>query len=212
MIRILIADDHAMIRHGIKGFLGSANGIRIVAEACDGWEVLRFLREGSYDMLLLDLSMPGPSGIELVKRAHQTAPRLPILVYSMHDESQIVGRAIRAGAAGYLSKSVDPDMLQSAVRRIATGGRFIEPTLASQMVFDGVEANGDEAPHMRLSDREYDIFLRLARGQIISEIARALNLSPNTVSTHKSRLLRKLGLKSVSDLVRYAIEHDLMAS
>ena len=205
MIRVLVADDHAIVRQCLCRTLALAPDLLVAGEAKDGWEVIEQVRNHSFDLLLLDMNIPGPSGVELIKRVRMEAPQLPVLVLSMHDESRLVGRAIRAGAGGYLTKDSELETLLAAVRKVAAGSHAIDPVLASRIVFE----SGD-VPHGNLTEREYEVFLMLARGQSVKSIAAALHLSPKTVSTHKCRLLPKLGAQSVSDLVRYALRHGLL--
>jgi DNA-binding NarL/FixJ family response regulator len=209
MIRILIADDHAVVRQGLRQLLSLAPEFVVAGEARNGWEVIDRVRQGELDLLLLDMTMPGPSGVDLVKRVQDEAPRLPILVLSMHGESQVAGRALKAGAAGYLTKDCEPEELLGAIRQVAGGGRYIAPDLASRLVFESIAEPG-ATPEKLLSEREYQIFLMLARGRGINDIAEDLHLSAKTVSTHKFRLMQKLGLDSISQLVRLALSHNLL--
>ncbi len=209
MIRILIADDHAVVRHGLRQVLALAPELELAGEAKNGWEVIERVRQGDLDLLLLDMTMPGPSGVDLVKRVREEVPRLPILVLSMHGESQIAGRAIKAGAAGYLTKDSEPETLIAGIRKVASGGNYIDPSLAARMVFDVMPVE-TETPHKTLSDREYQIFLMLVAGRGVNDIAQELSLSAKTISTHKFRLMQKLRMDNVSDLVRYALKHQLV--
>lgn len=209
MIRILIADDHAVVRQGVRQMLSLAPEFEVVDEAKNGWEVIDRIRLGGLDLLLLDMTMPGPSGVELVKRVQDEAPRLPILILTMHGDSPIAARALKAGAAGYLTKDSEPELLIAAVRQVAAGGRYIAPELASRLVFDNIAAP-EETPRKKLSEREYQVFLMLARGRGINDIAEELHLSAKTVSTHKFRLMQKLGLDTISELVRLALNHNLL--
>ncbi|OYY95211.1 MAG: DNA-binding response regulator [Hydrogenophilales bacterium 28-61-23] len=208
MIRILIADDHAIVRQGLRQVLALAPELELVGEAKDGWEVIEQVRAGDLSLLLLDMTMPGPSGVELIKRVREEAPRLPILVLSMHGESQIAGRAIKAGASGYLTKDSEPETLIAAIRQVANGGNYIEPAVAARLLFEA-KPDVTEQPHLTLSDREYQIFLLLVAGRGVNDIGEELHLSAKTVSTHKLRLMQKLGVDNLSDLVRYALKHDL---
>ncbi|MBU2641435.1 MAG: response regulator transcription factor [Gammaproteobacteria bacterium] len=208
MIRILIGDDHAIVRQGLRQVLALMPELEVVAEAKNGWEVIEHVRTHAPNLLLLDMNMPGPSGVELIKRIREEAPRLPILVLSMHGESQIAGRAIKAGAAGYLTKDSEPETLIHAIRQVASGAHYIEPAVAERLLFQPSPTDTAE-PHTALSDREYQVFLMLVQGRGVMEIAEALHLSAKTVSTHKARLLKKMGLDNLSDLVRYALKHDL---
>lgn len=208
MIRLLIADDHAVVRQGVRQMLALDPGLHVVDEATNGWEVIEKTRAGGFDLLLMDMTMPGPNGVELVKRVRDEAPDLPILVFTMHGESQIASRALKAGAAGYLTKDIDPPALLAAVRKVAAGGRYLDPAIAEKLVFEG-GLNSDEAPHERLSDREFQIFQALVEGHTVNDIAERLHLSAKTVSTHKTRIQQKLNLATTADLVRYAISHGL---
>ena len=209
MIRILIADDHTLMRDGLKQILATAGDMVVAGEASDGFETLDKVRSGEWDLLLLDMSMPGRSGIDLIKQIKIEKPRLPILVLSMHKESEYAVRSIRAGAAGYLCKDSASQQLLNAIRAVAAGGRFISPEVAADLAF-GLILRDDRPPHTLLSDREFLIFCKLAAGDAIGEIAHRLNLSVKTVSTYKTRLLQKMQMSSVADLVRYGLEHDLL--
>jgi len=208
MIRVLIADDHAIVRQGLRQVLALAPELELIGEAKDGWETIEQVRAGGLDLLLLDLNMPGPNGVELIKRVREAVPRLPILVLSMHGESQIARRAIKAGASGYLTKDSEPETLIAAIRQVAGGAHYIEPAVAERLLFDA-HASDTELPHLALSDREFQIFLLLVAGRGVNDIGEALHLSAKTVSTHKFRLMQKLGVDNLSDLVRYALKHEL---
>lgn len=208
MIRILIADDHAIVRQGLRLVLSLAPELELAGEAKDGWEVIQLVRTRDLNLLLLDMNMPGPNGVELIKRVREDAPQLPILVLSMHGESQIAGRAIKAGAAGYLTKDSEPETLIAAIRQVAGGAHYIEPAVAARLLFDA-KPDDTEQPHLALSDREYQIFLLLVQGRGVNEIGEELHLSAKTVSTHKFRLMQKLGVDNLSDLVRYALKFRL---
>jgi DNA-binding NarL/FixJ family response regulator len=209
MIRLLVADDHAIVRKGIKQLFQLGQDIAIVAEATNGREVLEKLRENDVDVLVLDLSMPGISGMDLISRIRAHGDRPYILVLSMHDELQIARRALKAGANGYLTKDSEPEILLEAVRKVAAGGRYLDPTLAQELAFSDHDS-GEQAQHEQLSDREFHILSLLARGKSINEIADELIISNKTVSTHKARLMRKMDFHSNAELVRYALEHDLL--
>lgn len=207
MIRVLIADDHAIVRGGLKQIVGTTADIVVAGEAAQGSEVLDRLRAESVDLLLLDMSMPGVSGIDLIRRIRAERPTLPVLVLTIHNEAQVVSRALRAGASGYVTKDSDPDVLLAAIRKLASGGRFLDPRLVDAMVF---ETHSDDArPHEILSDREFQVLQMLAAGKSINEVAGTLVLSAKTISTHKMRLMQKLGLASNAELIRYAIRHGL---
>jgi len=208
MIRVLLADDHTLVREGLKQLLGSAVDIRVTGEAANGDEALALARTDEFDLAVLDMSMPGLAGIELIKRVRQERPKLPILVLSMHGEQQYAARALKAGAAGYLTKDAAASQLVSAIRKIAAGGVHISETAAAQLVAAG--RAGDRPLHARLSDREFEVFRRLAAGEGLGDIAERLHLSVKTVSTHKTRILQKMDMTSAAELVRYAVEHKLL--
>ena len=208
-IEVLVADDHAIIRDGLKKILADTGDMVVAGEAANGNAALEKVRERDWDLVVLDMSMPGRSGLELIKLMRGERPRLPILVFSMHQEEQFAVRAIRAGASGYLSKEGDSDMLLPAMRKVAAGGAFVSDKVAQLLATD-VSRGSDSAPHTLLSDREYGIFSRIVRGASLTEIADELCLSIKTVSTHKSHILGKMNLAGQVDLVRYAIEHNLL--
>ena len=209
MINILIADDHTIMREGLKQILAASSDVVVGGEACDGFQALEMIRGANWDMLLLDMSMPGRSGVELIKQIKAEKPQLPILILSMHKEDEYAVRTIRAGAAGYLCKDSASQQLLSAIRKVAAGGRFISPEMASVLAF-GLILHDDCLPHSLLSDRELQIFRLIAAGGGGTEIAQQLNLSAKTVSTYKTRILQKMQLSSVADLTRYAIKHELL--
>jgi DNA-binding NarL/FixJ family response regulator len=209
MIRILLADDHTLIRDGLKQIFADTDDLLVAGEAASGHEVLARVREAEWDILLLDLSMPGRSGLELVKQIKSEKPRLPILVLSMHDAEQYALRAMRAGAAGYLTKDSDVPHLIEVVRKIARGGVFVSPAVAEQMAREIMPGTAG-LPHTLLSDREYQVFSMIASGSGIGEIALELSLSVKTVSTHKTRIMQKMNLANQTELVRYALHHKLL--
>lgn len=208
MIRIVLADDHAIVREGLKRIVSDAREFEVAGEAADGNEVLRLVRERDFDVLVLDLSMPGRSGMELIRMVKAEKPRLRILVLSMHQESQYAVRAIKSGASGYLTKESAPAQLEQAIRRIAGGGAYITAEVAEQLAL-GAMPGSEGPPHESLTDREFEVFRLLVEGVAVSEIAARLHLSVKTVSTHKSNLMHKLGLANQSELVRYAMKHGL---
>ena len=208
MIRVLLADDHTLVREGLKQLLGAAAGIEVAGEAANGDEALALVKANDYDLAVLDLSMPGLAGTDLVKRVKLEKPKLRILVLSMHGEQQYAARALKAGASGYLTKDCAPAQLVGAIRKIAAGGVHISEAAAAQLV--GTPASGDSPPHALLSDREFEVFRQLVAGQGLSEIAGKLHLSVKTVSTHKTRILQKMAMDSTAELVRYAVERKLL--
>lgn len=209
MIRIIIADDHAIVRGGLKQIFAMTSDIVVVSEAAQSSEVLEQWRQIPCELLLLDLTMPGVSGVDLICRLHDEKPDLPILVLSMHNEGQIVARTLRAGAAGYVTKDSEPEILLAAVRKVAAGGKYIDPSLVESMIFN--TAGSSDLPHDSLSERELQVLKMVAAGGPLGEIAERLHLSPKTVSTHKMRLMQKLGIDNNADLVRYATRHGLVS-
>src|SRR5688500_3115876 len=209
VIRIVLADDHTIVREGLKGLLVAAGDMEVVGEASDGGQVMERVRGLDFDLLLLDMSMPGRSGIELIRQVRAEKPKLKVLILSMHEESQYAVRAIRAGASGYLTKESASRQLVDAIRKVASGGAFISAEVAQQLALGAMpDARGE--PHEALSDREFQVFLLIAGGKSVSDIAAQLNLSVKTVSTHKSNLMQKMGLSTTTELVRYALSHRLL--
>jgi len=209
MIKVLVADDHAIVRDGLKQILARTEDMVAAGEAKDGHEVIKLVREQQWDVLLLDMSMPGRSGLELIKQVKSENPKLPILVLSMHQEREYATRVIRAGASGYLNKDSASESLVAAIRKVAGGGMFISSAAAESLAVDLMRGS-DVLPHTRLSDREFQVFRMIAQGKTVSEIARELSLSVKTVSTHKTHLMEKMHLANQAELVRYAIEHRLL--
>jgi len=209
MIRIVIADDHTIVREGLKQLLAAAQDLSVVGEAQDAHEVLERVRGIEFDLLLLDISMPGRSGTELIKQVHMEKPKLRVLVLSMHEEEQYAVRAIKAGAAGYLTKDSASSQLVSAIRKVAAGGAFITESVAQQLAL-GAMPKSDGPPHTALSDREFQVFRELVSGKAVSEIADELSLSVKTVSTHKARIMQKMNMSNPAELIRYAINHRLV--
>ncbi|MGZ8153756.1 MAG: response regulator [Burkholderiales bacterium] len=209
MIRVLLADDHAIVRQGLKEILEATGDIVVAAEATNGQEALARVRDTEIDVAVLDLSMPGRSGVELLKLIKAERPKLRLLVLSMHSEEQYAVRAVRAGAAGYLTKESAADELVAAIRRIAGGGAYISPETAERLVLE-TNTGTEGPPHTQLSNREYEVFRALVAGKSVTDIAANLNLSVKTISTHKSRILEKMGLSSQTALVRYALKHNLV--
>ena len=209
MIRIVLADDHTIVREGLKQILSAATDFEVVGEARDGHEAILRVRELDFDVLLMDMSMPGKGGIDLIKQVHAEKPRLRVLVLSMHEERQYAVRAIRAGASGYLTKESASTQLVEAIRKVAGGGAFISAEVAQQLALGAMP--GAQGPlHGTLSDREYQVFLLLAAGKGVSDIAAGLNLSVKTVSTHKANILQKMNMTTAGELIRYALAHKLV--
>lgn len=209
MIRILIADDHAIVREGLKQILAGREDLGVAGEASSFDEVLTKTREASFDVVVLDLALGDRSGLELLKHLKAEHPGLPILILSMHAEEQYAARLLKAGAAGYLTKGSAPKQLIEAVLRVAAGGRYISQAMSERLVFDLAE-HANPVPHERLSDREFQVFELLAVGKGLTEIAMELNLSVKTISTHRARILTKMDLRNNADLIHYAIRHGLL--
>ncbi|EST17574.1 MULTISPECIES: response regulator transcription factor [Pseudomonas] len=209
MIRVLVAEDHTIVREGIKQLIGLAKDMQVVGEAANGEHLLDSLRHTRCDVVLLDISMPGVSGLEAIPRIRALHDAPAILMLSMHDEAQMAARALKAGAAGYATKDSDPALLLAAIRRVAGGGRYIDPALADRMVFE-VGLTESRPLHTLLSEREFSVFERLAQGANVNDIAQQLALSSKTISTHKARLMQKLKVNSLAELVKYAMEHKLI--
>ena len=204
MIRMLIADDHTIMREGLKQLFTLVPDVQVVAEAESGTQLIELLRQVEIDLLLLDMNMPGISGEILIARLHTQYPGLPILVLSMHNEIHIAQRALRAGALGYLTKDRDPETLLAAMRRVVSGQRYLDPALAEQIA---LQSSGlkQQTYVESLSDREFQILRLLAHGMSVNQIAEQLVISNKTVSTHKTRLMEKMGFNSTADIVRFAM-------
>ena len=209
MIRVVIADDHQILREGLRQLLQAAGDLAVVGEAADGHAVLQQVRALDFDVLLLDMSMPGKSGVELIRQVKAEKPRLRILVLSMHEEYQYAVRAIRSGASGYLTKESATSQLVAAIRKVAGGGAFISAEVAERLAQDAMP-HAEGPRHVALSDREYQVFRLLVSGRSVSEITADLHLSAKTVSTHKARLMEKLDVGNNADLVHYAVRHRLI--
>jgi DNA-binding NarL/FixJ family response regulator len=209
VIRILIADDHTIVREGLVQLLDEVADFTIAGIAANGHEVLAQVRNGGFDMVLLDLNMPGPHGIELITQLKAETPVLHVLVLSMHNEEQFAVRALQAGAAGYLTKQSAVDELVAAMRAVIAGNTYISSAVAQAMVMDMIRSRL-ATPPSELSQREFSVLVMIGRGRALNEIADSLHLSPKTVSTYKARVLEKLGLANTADLVRYAIDHRLL--
>jgi len=210
MIKILVADDHAIVREGLKQILADIPDIVVADEASSGQEVLKKASEHDYDLVLLDITMPDISGLDILKELKSKRPEFHILVLSIHPEEQYAVRALRAGASGYLTKESAPDELITAIRKTSLGGKYISSSLAEKLAFD-LETGGAEKPlHQALSDREYQVMCMIASGKTVKEIAEELLLSIKTISTYRSRVLQKMQLKNNAELTRYAILNRLV--
>ena len=208
-IHVLIADDHAIVRQGLKQILSETTDLIIAGEADDGIEAIRLARNLRWDVFLLDISMPSRNGIDTLKQLRKEFPRQPVLILSMHAEEQYAVRAIKSGAAGYLTKQSAPELLVTAIRQVASGKKFISPTLAEQLAA-AISDDGDKLPHERVTDREYQVLVRIALGRTLTQIADELNLSVKTVSEYRKRLLDKMRLDTTAELIRYGLEHGLV--
>ncbi|MFZ2267266.1 MAG: response regulator transcription factor [Azonexus sp.] len=208
MIRLLLADDHALVREGLKQLFALTADLEVAAEASNGGQVLDILRNGQFSIVVLDMTMPGICGPDLIQRIRAGDNPPPILVLSMHNEPQIARRALASGAAGYLTKDSDPETLLAAIRKVAAGGRFLGPALAEALAFETTGSPGNS--HEQLTDREFQILNLLAHGHSVNKIADQLAISAKTVSTHKARLMEKMGFASNADIVRYAISQGLV--
>ncbi len=209
MIKIVIADDHTLVREGLRRVVGEVDDIEVIGEAINGREVLEWVRKDNFDVLLLDLSMPDHSGVEFIKRLKIESPKLVTLVLTMHEEEQYAVRSIRAGAAGYLTKESASKELITAIRRVASGRLYINASVAEMLALDTMGTH-DGLPHKSLSDREFEVFQMMVHGRSITDIANQLYLSVKTVSTHKARILQKMNMQSIAELVRYAIVNGLL--
>ena len=208
MIRVLIADDHPVVRQGLRQIVAAAPGMAPAGEACDGNEVLEKVRRDRYDVLVLDITMPGLSGLDLLKQLKAEQPQLPVVMLTLHSEEQYAVRFLRAGAAGYLTKDSPPAELIEAIRRAAKGGRYVSSALAERLALR-LDAPADTPLHSTLSDREFQVLCLLAEGRTVTDAAQHLALSVKTVSTHRARVLKKMHMSTTAELIRYAIEHQL---
>jgi DNA-binding NarL/FixJ family response regulator len=209
VIEVLIVDDHDIVREGVKQIVAETTDIKVGGEARSGGEALAEVRRKKWDVVILDLNLPDRSGMEVLSQLRMLAPHIPVLVFTMHQQSSYATRALKAGAAGYVSKDSARAHLAAAIRKVARGERFITPELAESVAFGVVDDSG-ETLHERLSDREFQILCLIAAGKPPRDIAAELNLSVRTVGTHRARLLAKMGLKNNAQLVQYAIEHHLL--
>lgn len=210
MIKIYIADDHGIVREGIRSLVASEPDMEVVGEAPDGDVALAELPKRQPTVLLMEMAIPGCAGLQLIEMVRRQMPQIQVLVLSMHREEHYATRAIRAGARGFISKTRPPGEILQALRQVAQGELYITAELAHKLAREALTGEPDDQPHTRLTKREYEVFMSLAQGQTVGEIASLLHLSSKTVSTHKSRLMDKLGVNSLSGLVRYALANDLI--
>lgn len=209
MIRIVTADDHAVVRRGIREIVSSEPDMEVVAEVATAQELLDVVQKRACDAVLLDITLPGRSGLEVLKELKQGPSKLPVLILTMHAEEQFGIRTLKAGAAGYLNKESAPDELVKAIRKVVAGGRYLTPALAEALAVDVVTPS-DRPLHHSLSNREDEVFRLLAAGKTVTDVGRQLALSVKTVSTHRTRILKKLRLTTTAALIRYAIQNRLV--
>lgn len=208
MIRLLIADDHPIVREGLKRIVAECPDMKLVGEAVDGEEAIAGCCKAKVDVVLLDVSMPGPGFLETMRCLRNDHPDVRVLVLSVHSEDQYAVRALRLGASGYLTKDHSPTELAGAIRRAYRGGKYVTESLAERLAFE-LETDRELQPHAMLSDREYQVLCKLGAGTSVKDTAAELGLSPKTVSTYRSRVLAKMKLKSNADLIRYVMRHGL---
>ncbi|HEV7387346.1 MAG TPA: response regulator transcription factor [Gemmatimonadaceae bacterium] len=209
MIRVAIADDHPIVREGLRRIVSDDSGITVAGEASSAVELFRLLAAAPADVVLLDVSMPGPTFIETLKDLRREHPSVKVLVISAHPEDQWAMRSLQAGASGYLTKDHSPEQLVHAIRRVARGGKFVSETMAERLA-GMMDGGRTRAPHELLSDREFEVLRALGSGMMVKDVASQLRLSAKTVSTYRTRLLEKMGLETKADLVRYVVTHDLL--
>jgi DNA-binding NarL/FixJ family response regulator len=209
-IRVLIADDHSIVRQGLKQILSDTDDLIVAGEAANGVVVMQMVRDGNWDVVLMDVSMPDRNGIDAIKMIKKEYPRLPVLVLSMHPEEHYAVRALKAGAAGYLTKQSAPDLLVSAIRQVASGKKYVSAAVAEELA-NAILEDDDERPlHEKLSDREYQTLVMISSGKTPTQIADELNLSVKTVSVYRARLLEKMRMKNNAELTHYGLKHGLV--
>lgn len=209
MIKVLVVDDHAVVRRGVLQILAEAPDMRVVGEASTGQEALRLVQDSAYNVMLLDLALPDGSGLEVLKQLRRLKSELRVLILSVYPEEQYAIRVLKMGAAGYLTKDSAPDELITAVRKVAQGGKYVTQSLAERLA-DKLGLDTEEIPHELLSDREYQVMCLLAAGKTITDIALELSVSPKTASTYRTRILEKLNLQNTAEIMRYAIQRGLV--
>jgi len=207
-IKIIIADDHPLFRRGLKHALEETNDIQVIGESSNGEDLLSLIKDCIPEIILLDISMPGKSGLDLLKQLKSEYPKLPILILSVYPEEQYAIRFLKAGASGYLTKESAAEKLAEAIRKIVGGGKYASPEVIEKLAFDF--SNSDKAPHETLSDREFQVFGMISIGKSLTEIGVELSLSVKTISTHRTRILEKMKMKKNAELIRYAITRNLL--
>ncbi|MCX8016952.1 MAG: response regulator transcription factor [Rhodocyclaceae bacterium] len=208
-IRVLIADDHAIVRQGFKQIFSETEDLEVTGEADDGAEALQLARQKEWDVFLLDVTMPNRNGIDTLKQLKKEFPKLPVLILSMHPEEQYAVRAIKAGASGYLTKQSAPEQLVTAIRQVARGKKYVSPAVAEQLA-NAISTDSEKPLHELLTDREFQVFKLIAAGKPLTQIAEELNLAVATISTFRTRIIEKTGLKSNAEIIRYGLEHSLV--
>lgn len=209
-MRVLITDDHAVVRRGLEQILADAYEDIVFGEATNAEQAIELVEHGDWDVVILDISMPGRSGLDALKEIKKLRPAIPVLILSIHPEDQYARRVLKAGASGYMTKESAPEELVNAINKVVSGGKYVSAALAEKLAVDLEIDDTGMLPHKRLSDREYEVLLLIASGHTISEIADKLALSVKTISTYRTRILEKTNLKSNADLVRYAIQNGLV--
>lgn len=210
MIKILIADDHAIVRQGLKQTVADQPDMEVAGEARNAQETLKLVREAQFDVVMLDITMPGRSGLEVLKELKSELPKLPVLILSMHSEEQFAVRALKAGAAGYITKQSAPKELIKAIRKVHRGGKYVSPSITETLAF-ALGIDEEKAAHEKLSDREYQVMCMIAAGRTLKEIADELSLSEKTIGTYRVRVLEKMNMKRNAELIRYAVQNELVS-
>jgi len=209
VIKVLIADDHNVVRQGLKNIIDQQSDMKVSGEAASAHELLEKVRKQPWDVVILDVTMPGKSGLDALKELKIEKPKLPVLILSMHPEDQYATRVLKAGASGYMTKETAGEELVQAIRKVVNGGKYISPSLAEKLAFH-LEAPTDKDPHEMLSDREYQVLCMIASGKTVNEIGKMLSLSVKTVSTYRARILEKMNLKNNAALIHYALHNKLV--
>lgn len=208
-IKILVVDDHSIVRQGLKQILADSQSLVVAGEASTGQEALQKIRSSNFDMVIMDISLPDRSGLDMLEQIKMIAPKLPVLILSMHAEEQYATRAFKSGASGYLTKESASEQLVIAINKVAQGGKYISPSLAEKLVFELVK-DSEKALHENLSDRELQVLCLLASGKTLTDISQTLHVSVKTVSTYRTRILEKMGMHNNAELIRYALENKLV--
>ena len=209
MIKVLIADDHPVVRRGLREILSAPPDMTVAGEAQNACEALELVRTGRWDVVILDIKMPGKSGLEALKQLKSERPGLPVLVLSVYPEEQYAVRVLRAGADGYMNKEAAPEQLVEAVRKVVSGGKYVSASVAETLVCNLTGQTADP-PHSKLTDREFEVLCRMGEGKAVGQIAKDLHLSPKTISTYRARVLDKMAMKSTAEMIHYAITHGLV--